>query len=399
VVLTWELNGNGDGCEFSIRKSGGMFAMMSLSAPGSDNTFLDTLVTANETFTYQVRAKANGAFGPGSSVSITPRCALDVPQAVLAVPGVGYVNLSWAAPSMCPENASGYLLFRGEGSGAPVLLVTLPAGTLHYNDTSVRLGTNYTYRLGVAGSVSGNMSAPVKVKAGGLLAASSGTTTAGFTWPLLIVLIVGVVICLVVWIYTPWKKKLKILSTVVVMGAAAAIVIAGAMMPVPVSTSQSSSSEMIYHPGDYFVYGMYAPNGVGTVTATLLRVGDTTMTWNFTYSLPGQEAICEQQTMPRNHTEGYALALSNMTMGSMMGFMEVTSITNETLATQWGYITAERRHINSTLMGMEMAMDMWSSGEAILRMEWGMTMMGTEMRMVLIRLVDTNIPELIGGVR
>jgi titin len=401
VLVSWDpLDADMQGAIVQIQKSGGFFCMMVLGTSGSESSLLDPMVSANDTFTYWARLSINGRDGQFCApVRVTPGCPLDVPQAVMAVPGTGFVNLSWAAPAICPSNFSGYELYRSEGSATPVLLATLGPNVLQYNDTTVRSGTNYTYSVSAIGVVSGNFSGPVKVKAGGLLAESTSAGTVGFTWPLLVILLVGIVAAIAILIYAPWKKMTKVISSILVVAVAAIIVVAGSMMPAPTQNNQTASSELAYHAGDYFVYGLYAPNGIGTVTASLVRIGDTTMTWNFTYEIPGQEPITDQQTGPKNHTMGYATMLSNMTMGSMMGFMEVTSITNETLATQWGYITAERRHINSTFMGMEMAMDMWSAGEAILRMEFGMSMMGMEMRMVLIRLVDTNIPEMIGGVR
>jgi hypothetical protein len=384
VVLSWTpLPVELAYCTIEIIKSGGMFAKAYLSATGDQSSCVDNMVMGNETYYYHIRIREGDMVGPSTAA-----------VCILLVPGRGFVNISWAAPAVLPEDFAGYIIYRADGNGTLAAIAHLPASASGYNDTAVATGRYYTYSLAVDGTASGNTSAPTRVKVGGLLATSE-PSPAGLTWPLLVILVIALVICLALWIYAPWKKLRKAVASFLVIAVAVAIVVAGAIMPVPTQSSQTESVEGIYHPGDYFIFGMYAPNGKGTVTATLLRVGDTTMTWNFTHELPGMETVSSVETMPKNNTVAFATNLMNMTM---FGFLSVASVENETLATQWGYITVEHRHLNATMFGMDITMDIWSSREGLIRIDYGFSMFMVEMEMTLVKLIDTNIPAMIGGV-
>lgn len=397
VVLTWApLSENDTSSRIFIYKSGGMFIGMTMTQGGSETSFIDDAVSANETYSYFLRLKSGDMQGPCTPILfITPLRPMDAPQGVLAVPGRGFVNISWSAPANSSLVFTGYSIYRAEGNSSPFLIARTTSGICNFNDTSVVGGRSYSYLIKADGVASGNGSEVVRVRAGGLAAAES--SPAGFSWPLLLVLVVAAVICLAIAIYLPWRRMRKAMASVLVVAVAVMIVLVAAMAPVSPQTS-SASSEATFHAGDFFIFGLNGPNGIGTIKATVIRVGDTTATWNFTQEMPGQGTISQQETMPLNHTVGYAMSLMNMSMGTSVGAMEVVEVRNETMATQWGYLAVQHRILSADVYGMTMKVETWSAGEALLCMEYCMDMMGIEMRMRLLRLVDTNMPSMVGGI-
>lgn len=73
---------------------------------------------------------------------------LSHPLNLLAVAGNGYVNLSWKAPAYGNNTVTAYRIYRNG-----VLIDTVPALWLWYNDANVVNGQNYTYYVTAVNSV------------------------------------------------------------------------------------------------------------------------------------------------------------------------------------------------------------------------------------------------------
>jgi hypothetical protein len=119
--------------------------------------------------------------------------ALEPPQPVTATAGVGKIVVSW--PSQQKPNLAGYIVERAflyAGPYEALAAQALPPGTAQYEDTTVRGGTTYYYRVrtvnsrGDLGNPSSaaaaqpqNAGAPPKVDG---LAADTGQTRVRLTW-------------------------------------------------------------------------------------------------------------------------------------------------------------------------------------------------------------------------
>jgi hypothetical protein len=395
IVLAWDpLANDGGGCRVLIHKTGWMFVSTVIEINGTETSFVDCAVIGNRTFSYYLVA-VNGGLESGRShaISVTPMQPENAPQDLRAVPGSGFVNLTWLPPAALPDGFSGYSVLRAEGNGTLLLLAHVQPGTLCYNDSGTVGGRTYSYAVRADG-VTGNSTPAVRVRAGGL--GSAEVSSLGFNWASWLVLIIAGVSSLAVLVFAPWRRARKAVAGAAVLGTAIIIVMAAAMVPAPPPSSGASAPESVYEPGNYFVWGMYGQGGMGTVTAKVLRVGDTTVTWNFTYEMPGMPAESEQQTLPKNQTSALTMSLMNMTEGSDLGGMEVVRVLNKTMPTAWGYLAVQLRQMGTAMLGMDISIDIWSAGDSPLRVEYGISNGGEEQRMLLFELLDTNMPYLVG---
>ena len=158
VRLTWTDNsGNESGFDIERKSLGGAFAKVGQAAGGA-TVFTDTGLTANTSYSYQVRAisvAGNSGYSNEASVTTLPP-APAAPSGLTAVlQDGGKVRLAWADNSL---NESGFLIERKDGDGVFGVLAGLAENSTSYMDTGRVPGGTYAYRVRAvnAGGESGN---------------------------------------------------------------------------------------------------------------------------------------------------------------------------------------------------------------------------------------------------
>ncbi|NPA76016.1 MAG: peptidase S53, partial [Euryarchaeota archaeon] len=117
----------------------------------------DTNVSSGNTYYYYVVAEnAVGNSTASNQVNVTPQVGVTVPAAprnLTVTSGAGYVNLTWEVPeNNGGANITAYKIYRGTASGEEILIATVPATQLWYNDTSVSYGPTYYYYVDAVNS-------------------------------------------------------------------------------------------------------------------------------------------------------------------------------------------------------------------------------------------------------
>ena len=160
-----------------------------IAAPaGTGTSYKDTSVSANNSYSYRVRATdAAGDLSPYSNTASATTTPPSQPGTLTATAvSSGEVDLSWGASS---GSVSGYLVERCQGAGCSNFTqIAAPAGTgTSYKDTSVSANNSYSYRVratdagGDLSPYSNTASATTPAGPSGLVAAygfdeGSGTT-------------------------------------------------------------------------------------------------------------------------------------------------------------------------------------------------------------------------------
>lgn len=85
-----------------------------------------------------------GCGGGENDTSPPDNSTLEAPSNLTATPGINEVELTWRDNS---DSETGFELKRKMDEGSYDLLVTLPAGTTQYLDSSLSSATSYTYRI------------------------------------------------------------------------------------------------------------------------------------------------------------------------------------------------------------------------------------------------------------
>ena len=121
-------------------------------------TYNDSTVTNGQTYHYQVKAvNSVGSSAASNTAQATPSAAGTAPGAptnLVAVGHVGYIQLSWVAPSNVGSGVANYLIYRGIASGGQdaTPLATVSGGSLTYSDDSATPGTPYYYKVKASNS-------------------------------------------------------------------------------------------------------------------------------------------------------------------------------------------------------------------------------------------------------
>jgi fibronectin type 3 domain-containing protein len=118
-------------------------------------TYNDSAVTNGQPYYYLVTAvNAVGLSVPSTSdiAQATPSVtgtAPGAPTSLAAVGHVGYIQLSWVAPTDAGSGVSNYLIFRGTTAGGEgaTPLATVLGGSLTYTDTSATPEVPYYYKV------------------------------------------------------------------------------------------------------------------------------------------------------------------------------------------------------------------------------------------------------------
>ncbi len=159
-----------------------------LKSVGNVLNIEDTNVTPNITYYYKIRAKNIIGEGPESNEgNATPIGFPSAPQNLQAIQGKGFVNLSWQRPAL--DNGSritSYSVYRGLDSVNVTYFATV-TNSLSYNDTDVKEGETYYYR------VSANNSAGEGSQSNMIITAPIKAETPGFgLWTMMIATVLAV---------------------------------------------------------------------------------------------------------------------------------------------------------------------------------------------------------------
>jgi fibronectin type 3 domain-containing protein len=121
---------------------------------GNLTTFNDTSVSPGITYFYKVTAKNVNGEGPLSNeASATPPNVPFAPLNLGADAGVGYIVLTWEAPSSDGGSPiTNYRIYKGTASDSEIFLVEI-GNMLTYNDTNVSPGVTYYYKVTAVNAV------------------------------------------------------------------------------------------------------------------------------------------------------------------------------------------------------------------------------------------------------
>lgn len=146
ITLTWTDRTSGVASHRIQRKiaTDNTFTIVATRSPGVSN-FQDTGV-AGTTYIYQVRAENSVGNSADSTVTIATLAAPSAPAdfKATALASGRQVDLEWRNTA---TNATGIQIERQTGTGAFVLLASLPTNSTRHSDASVAPGTTYTYRI------------------------------------------------------------------------------------------------------------------------------------------------------------------------------------------------------------------------------------------------------------
>src|SRR6185295_19134428 len=148
VLLNWSASTDASGIQrYEIQRDGVKIS----DAGGNATSFIDSTVSAGNTYTYAVRAidGANNASAFSNTASATTPAATDTtpPTAPTGVAANATTSQSivvtWVASTDAGGSGlAGYRIFRGGGAN-PV--ATVAAGVLTFTDTGRQPGTSYSY--------------------------------------------------------------------------------------------------------------------------------------------------------------------------------------------------------------------------------------------------------------
>ena len=162
---------------------------LTLYQPGvTGSSYIDTGVTAGQTYYYQVAGTASASQGSlSNTVSAIPGgSVLAAPAGLTATAGTGSVNLSWNGVS----GASSYNLYRGlsaGGEGAAPFAINISSAS--YSDSAVSYGTAYYYFVtalnttGESGASNEASATPGSIALGApVLKAVAGASQVALSW-------------------------------------------------------------------------------------------------------------------------------------------------------------------------------------------------------------------------
>ena len=193
ISLTWSAPSSDGGSAvtgYRIYRGGSAGSETFLASVGAQSIFLDSGLSTDQTYYYQVSA-VNGV-GEGArseEASVFLSAALPTsPQDLVAIGSDSKVSLSWSAPDRDGGlGVSAYKVYRGTTAGGETYLGT--ASALAYNDASVINGQRYFYQVNALNAVGeGSRSSEVSATPFGLpkmpqdLEVRAGNGRAVLTW-------------------------------------------------------------------------------------------------------------------------------------------------------------------------------------------------------------------------
>ncbi|MCC6535929.1 MAG: fibronectin type III domain-containing protein, partial [Bryobacterales bacterium] len=195
VNLTWgDASGNETGFKIERSTAGGAYTQ--IAALGANFvSFADLSVSHSTSYAYRIRAyNANGDSGYSNVATITtplPPAPVAPNDLVASVINATQVNLAWVDNS---GNETGFEVERSANGAGFVEVVSLPAGTTSFPDSSASPSTNYQYRVravnaGGNSSYSNTASATTPAASGnapsapsGLAATAASSMHVGLVW-------------------------------------------------------------------------------------------------------------------------------------------------------------------------------------------------------------------------
>lgn len=146
IRVSWTDNSTNEQFFNVQRSTDGTSYPFGITLPAGSTTYLNTGLSAGQTYWYRVNAQNTG----GTSAFAGPEFAITLPIApstpsFTSISGTtNSITLNWSDVA----NETGYRLYRSVDNGASYpLLVTLAANTTTYTNTSLSSGTTYFYKL------------------------------------------------------------------------------------------------------------------------------------------------------------------------------------------------------------------------------------------------------------
>jgi hypothetical protein len=145
VSLSWnDTSDNEDG--FTLERATGSGAFSALADLAANTTsFSDSNLTANNTYTYQIRGyNSNGTSNFVSTTVTTEDTLSDITGLTSTATSNSTVSLSWSDTS---GNEDGFTVQKATGNGAFAHLADLAANTTSFSDSNLTANNNYTYKV------------------------------------------------------------------------------------------------------------------------------------------------------------------------------------------------------------------------------------------------------------
>ncbi len=153
VKLTWKApyhNGGSKLLGYRVyRNSDGEEWMRIIDLDNLAETYTDRYLDNGKTYGYRVTAYNKIGESPFSNtVEVEPLGPPGMPNDLDLIPGDGYIEVTWKEPyHNGGSQILNYRLYRGEGENDLLILKTIPADSVDFNDTEVINGREYFYSL------------------------------------------------------------------------------------------------------------------------------------------------------------------------------------------------------------------------------------------------------------
>ena|GEM_PF-3283423 len=169
IALSWKSNTTTQiGFRINRKEGSGSWELLDGNAPANATTYLDTTAEVGKTYSYTVQAKRiEGISSPISNEATATMVLVPMvaPSNLTATANAGGITLNWQDNS---DNEEIFSIYKKEGSGSFILLLSVVANTTAYTDATAEAGKTYTYyvrsvKVGVPGADSNEATATMPV--------------------------------------------------------------------------------------------------------------------------------------------------------------------------------------------------------------------------------------------
>jgi hypothetical protein len=147
IKIKWNDNATNEAAYEIWRGVGGGALSLLHTAPANTPQYTDSTVTANETYTYQVRCRNGVHVSSPTNTDTSPAMLAPTSLSSNAVSST-QVDLTWTDNSAGLETS--FQIFRRLGTGTFKLIGTTGANVTSYSDTAAQPGRSYEYRVRAA---------------------------------------------------------------------------------------------------------------------------------------------------------------------------------------------------------------------------------------------------------